>query len=147
MKILHGLAALVLSLSLCAQAATPVEEANKKIVLAFYDAAFFKYDSVTAVGFLGPRYIQHNPQVADGVAPFKEFIDFLKSSRKGAFSSIKRVLADGDLVALHVHTKETAESRGRAVVDIFRLEDGKIVEHWDVIQAVPEKSANDNTMF
>ena len=60
---------------------------------------------------------------------------------------IKRVLADGDFVVLHVHMVHDAGERGQAVVEIFRLENSKIVEHWDVIQPIPEKTANSNTMF
>jgi predicted SnoaL-like aldol condensation-catalyzing enzyme len=60
---------------------------------------------------------------------------------------IQRMIAEGDLVVLHVHTKLDAQDRGKAVVDIFRVDHGKIVEHWDVIQDVPERAANRNTMF
>jgi predicted SnoaL-like aldol condensation-catalyzing enzyme len=66
---------------------------------------------------------------------------------RDSISDIKRVIAEGDLVVLHVHSRNTLSDRGRAVVDIFRVADGKIIEHWDVIQAVPAKSQNPNTMF
>ncbi len=71
----------------------------------------------------------------------------LKEKFPNPHSEIKRVIAEGDLVVLHVHSVRTPGERGRAIVDIFKVENGKIVEHWDVVQDVPEKPANQNTMF
>jgi predicted SnoaL-like aldol condensation-catalyzing enzyme len=71
----------------------------------------------------------------------------LKEKFPNSHSEIKRVIAEGNYVVLHVHSVREPGTRGRAIVDIFKLEDGKIVEHWDVVQDIPEKSANDNTMF
>ncbi|MBI4387067.1 MAG: nuclear transport factor 2 family protein [Elusimicrobia bacterium] len=76
-----------------------------------------------------------------------EFFTGYYSKHPDAFVEIKRMIADGDLVAVHVFSRRNQADRGNAVVDIFRLEKGKIVEHWDVAQSIPEKSANDNTMF
>lgn len=76
-----------------------------------------------------------------------EFVEGFAKANPGLRADIKRVIAEGDLVVVHVHMKMSDEDRGLAVIDIFRLEDGKIVEHWDAMQPVPEKSANDNTMF
>jgi predicted SnoaL-like aldol condensation-catalyzing enzyme len=126
---------------------TAQEEANKKAVLDFYDKALNQRDFEGAAKHFGPRYIQHNPLAADGIEGFKKFIEFRSQRFPNARSEIKRVLVDGDLVALHVHSIREPGERGVAIVDIFRLENGKIVEHWDVIQPVPEKAANDNTMF
>lgn len=75
------------------------------------------------------------------------FIKFLKDKFPQRSVSIKRAIADGDLVMLHVHIKPSPEGRGSAIVDIFRVENGKIVEHWDVIQPAPETAKNSNTMF
>ena len=134
-------------LSLAAQAADPQSEANKKTVLDFYDAALVRLDADAAVKFIGSKYTQHNPSAPDGVEGLKGFIKFMKEKFPNRTGEIKRVIAEGDLVVLHVHSKSNPEDRGNAIMDIFRLENGKIVEHWDVIQPVPEKAANTNGMF
>lgn len=122
-------------------------EANKKIVVDFYEKGLNQKDYDAAAKYFGPRYIQHNPGAANGPEGFKRLVTFLKEKFPNSRNEIKRVIAEGDLVVLHVHSKRDAADRGRAIVDIFKVENGKIVEHWDVIQDVPEKSANDNTMF
>jgi len=126
---------------------TPQEEANKKVVVDFYDKALNQKDFEAAAKHFGPRYIQHNPNAADGIEGFKKFIEFRREKFPNGRSEIKRVLADGDLVILHVHAIPEPGARGSAIVDIFRLENGKIVEHWDVVQPIPEKAANSNGMF
>ena len=123
------------------------EEANKKVVLDFYDKALNQKDFEAAAKHFGPRYIQHNPLAADGIEGFKKFIEFRREKFPNAKSDIKRALVDGDMVVLHVHSVREPGERGVAIVDIFRLENGRIVEHWDVVQPIPEKAANDNTMF
>jgi predicted SnoaL-like aldol condensation-catalyzing enzyme len=126
---------------------TAQEEANKKVVLDFYDKALNQKDFEAAAKHFGPRYIQHNPLAADGIEGFKKFIEFRREKFPNTKSEIKRALADGEMVILHVHSIREPGERGVAIVDIFRLDNGKIVEHWDVIQPIPEKAANDNTMF
>ena len=123
------------------------EEHNKEVVLAFYELAINRKDAEAAAAHFGPRYVQHNPTVADGVDGFKAFVEQYRKRFPDARSEIKRVFADGDYVILHVHAVPRPEDRGRAVVDIYKLDNGKIVEHWDVIQDVPEKPANPNGMF
>jgi predicted SnoaL-like aldol condensation-catalyzing enzyme len=122
-------------------------EANKKNVVAFYEKAINQKDFDAASKYLGPRYIQHNPTAPDGAEGLKGFVGFLKSKFPNSKSEIKRVFAEGDYVILHVHAVREPGTRGRAIVDIFRLENGKIVEHWDVAQDIPEKPANGNGMF
>jgi predicted SnoaL-like aldol condensation-catalyzing enzyme len=126
---------------------TAQEEANKKVVLEFYDRALNQKDFEGAAKHFGSRYIQHNPLAADGIEGFKKFIEFRSQRFPNARNEIKRALADGDLVMLHAHSVREPGERGSAIVDIFRLENGRIVEHWDVIQPVPEKANNDNGMF
>jgi len=123
------------------------EDTNKKNVLAFYEKAINDMDFEAASEYMGERYIQHNPMAADGREGLKDFITFLRINYPKAKSEIKQVFADGDYVILHVLSVWQPGTRGRAIVDIFRLENGKVVEHWDVIQDIPEKAANPNSMF
>jgi predicted SnoaL-like aldol condensation-catalyzing enzyme len=122
-------------------------EQNKQLVTAFYDAAINQKNYEAAVGYLGAQYKQHNPTAADGKEGLKGFIDFLKARFPKQRGEIKQVIAEGDLVVLHVHSTRGDGTPGRAIVDIFRVENGKVVEHWDVIQDIPEKAANTNGMF
>ena len=122
-------------------------EANKKAVLEAYDLALNQKDADAAFKYLGPTYTQHNPTVADGFEGWKAMVTWLKTDRPNFNVVVKRVIAEGDFVVLHVHMKADEGDRGRAGVEIFRLEQGKIVEHWDVLQAIPETVANNNTMF
>jgi predicted SnoaL-like aldol condensation-catalyzing enzyme len=94
-----------------------------------------------------PGYIQHNPLAATGRDAAIAFLEPFFQGHPDAVYSIKRILADGNLVAVHSHAKFTADERGLAVVDILRVEHCKIAEHWDVAQPVPEKSANPNGML
>ncbi|MFQ5596820.1 MAG: ester cyclase [Nitrospiria bacterium] len=123
------------------------ETINKKKVMAFYEKAINEKDFEAASRYLGPRYIQHNPLASDGPEGLKAFIAFLRRKYPNARSEIKRVFADGDFVILHIHSVLKPGTEGRAIVDIFKLEEGKIVEHWDVIQEIPPKKANPNGMF
>jgi predicted SnoaL-like aldol condensation-catalyzing enzyme len=123
------------------------QELNKKIVKEFYDLAINKKDFQAASKYLGPRYIQHNQRAADGAEGLKNFIQFLRTKFPDAHSEIKRIFADGDYVILHVHAVREPGTRGVAIVDIFRLQDGKVVEHWDVHEDILEKPANQNGMF
>nr|WP_050626123.1 nuclear transport factor 2 family protein [Bradyrhizobium viridifuturi] len=143
-------AALLLALtSPAAMAATSEaqQEANRKAVLAFYDKGLNLKDADAALAYVGNRYVQHNPGAADGPEGFRKFIGFLREKFPNSHSEIKRSFVDGDYVILHVHAVREPGTRGNAIVDIFKLEDGKIVEHWDVVQPIPENPANNNTMF
>ena len=122
-------------------------EENKKTVAAFYDAALNKKDFAEASKYLGAKYTQHNPVAADGPEGLKGFIAFLKDKFPNNKSEIKRIFADGDFVIVHVNAVREPGTRGLAIVDIFRLDNGKVVEHWDVVQPVPETAQNDNGMF
>ncbi len=145
---------LMLALAAMALAASPAlaadarqQERDKKTVVDFYEKALNQKDFDAAAKYLGPRYTQHNPNAADGPEGLRAFLGFLKEKFPDSRSEIKRVFADGDYVILHVHAVRESGTRGNAIVDIFRLEDGKIVEHWDVVQPIPEKVANANGMF
>ncbi|UQD75368.1 ester cyclase [Bradyrhizobium japonicum] len=144
------IAASILMLSLgndAALAASAQEEANRAAVLAFYEKGLNQKDADAALAYVGNRYVQHNPNAPDGPDGFRKFIGFLREKFPNAHSEIKRSFVDSDFVILHVHSVREPGSRGRAIVDIFKLENGKIVEHWDVVQDIPENPANNNTMF
>lgn len=123
------------------------EERNKKIVLEMYEKVLMPLDSTAAAPYFGPRYIQHNPMAEDGLEGLKKFLDEGRKQYPNCRHILKRILADGDFVMMHTHVILEPGTRGYAVMDIFRLEDGKLVEHWDTIQPIPETSLNSNTMF
>jgi predicted SnoaL-like aldol condensation-catalyzing enzyme len=122
-------------------------EANKNTVLAFYEAGLNNKDFDTASKFIGERYVQHNPLIADGIEGFRAFVGFLKETFPDLRGEIKKIIAEGDYVVLHAHGIRVPGQRGSAIIDIFRLEEGKIVEHWDVMQQVPQDAVNQNGMF
>ena len=123
------------------------EKINKKNVVEFYKALINQKDFETASKYVGLRYIQHNPMGADNLEGIKNFIQFLREKLPDAQWELKQVFAAGDYVITHGHTVSKPGDRGMAAMDIFRLEGGKIVEHWDVVQPIPEKAMNTNTMF
>jgi len=126
-----------------------MSEENKKTVLAFYQKCLNERDVETAFRlYAGKSYRQHNPLVEDGEEGVGKFAAWIGDHNPKARGEVKRVFAEGDYVILHVHWMGLfGGKQGEAVVDIFRLENGKIVEHWDVIQPIPETASNNNTMF
>ena len=123
-------------------------ERNKQTVIAFITRAFNDKQPADAVAqYVGSEYIQHDPQSPDGAEAFVQFANGFAGQFPQLSIDIKRVIAEGDLVVTHLLINMAPEDRGMAAVDIFRLQDGKIVEHWDVLQPVPEQAANNNTMF
>ena len=123
------------------------QEINKQKVIEFYDQAINQKNFEAASQYLGDHYTQHNPTAADGPEGLKAFIQYLRDNYPKAHSDIIRIFAEGDFVILHVHSIREPGTRGRAIFDLFKLENGKIVEHWDAVQDIPEKSANSNGMF
>jgi predicted SnoaL-like aldol condensation-catalyzing enzyme len=125
-----------------------MSEQNKKIVIAFYDKLINEFDAEDAFAqHGGSRYTQHTPAIEDGREGVTRFIGWLRENHPESHMEIKRAFSDGDMVILHSHWRRSPGDRGDAVVDFFRVQAGRVVEHWDVIQPIPATASNNNTMF
>lgn len=126
---------------------TPQEEANRRLILEVYAQVLGPLDASRVDEYFAPDYIQHSPLAAAGAGGLKTFLEWARASSPAAVHRVKRVFVDGDHVIAHVHVLIHPGDRGRAVVDIFRIANGKVAEHWDAAQDVPAESANANGMF
>lgn len=126
---------------------TAQEQANLDLVLAMYRDVLMPMDSARVDDYIAPGYIQHSSLAAPTVQALKDFLDFVKVQSPEGTHNLKRAFVDGDHVIVHHHVIRHAGDPGLAVVDIFRVEGGKIVEHWDVLQDVPENPVNPLPMF
>ncbi|MFD8006537.1 nuclear transport factor 2 family protein [Streptomyces mirabilis] len=120
---------------------------NKKLVTDYVDQLLVRKDLAAVDTYVDPEYHEHSPNIHEGVAGVKAGLGTYFERFPQLSVAPKRVIAEGDLVAVHSHYVDTPGERGRAVIDLFRVRDGRIVEHWDASQDVPENSANNNTMF
>jgi len=120
---------------------------NKKLVLAFYRKMIGDKDPEGARRYMGNPYVQHSAYAKDGFEGVAEFARQFKQDFPDHRYEVKKVIAEGDLVVLHLLGLNGLSPHGEQVVDIFRVRDGKVVEHWDVIQPLPEHSNNPNGHF
>jgi len=126
---------------------TAEEQANLDLVLGLFAEVLNPMDSSAVDRFISPDYIQHNQSVEPGVAPLKAFLDMIRAQSPEAVHDVKRAFVDGDHVTVHYHVRRWPDDLGWAVIDIFRVEDGKVKEHWDVMQDVVEGGPNPNSPF
>ena len=124
-----------------------VEEANRRLVATMYERVLKPLDSARVDEFFAHDYVQHNPLAATGAQGLKDFLDWARARAPAAEHRVKRMFVDGDYVIAHVHVIINPGDTGNAVVDIFRVANGRIAEHWDVAQEVPTEAANTNGMF
>ncbi len=123
------------------------EEANKKLAVDFYNLALNDKQPDAAMKLISSAFKQHSVLVADGFTGLRNFLEWVRTKQPKLHADITRVFADGNYVILDVHMIRQPGDRGLAIAEIYRVQDGKLAEHWDRIQEIPAKSKNDNGMF
>jgi predicted SnoaL-like aldol condensation-catalyzing enzyme len=122
-------------------------QANKRSAIAFYDTAYHGKPREAVETYVGGDYIQHNPLVGNGPEPFIQYFERMQAEYPEKEIKFVRAIAEGDLVALHTH-QTWPDNVEYVTMDFFRFDDnGKIVEHWDAMQEIPESTLNGNTMY
>jgi predicted SnoaL-like aldol condensation-catalyzing enzyme len=123
------------------------EEANLRLIEAVYEQVLKPLDAARVDEFFAADYIQHSPLAATGAEGLKAFLRWARAHSPAAQHRVQRLFVDGDHVIAHVHVIVHPGERGRAVVDIFRIADGRVAEHWDVAQEIPAEACNNNGML
>lgn len=126
---------------------TPQEEANVRLVLDLFETVLIPMDKTRVDEFIAEDYLQHSSLAEPGRDALKRWLDFVRAESPQATQKIYRVLAEDDHVVTHQHVIRWPGDPGFAVCDIFRIADGRIVEHWDVLQEIPAQPVNPNSMF
>ncbi|MFD2053815.1 nuclear transport factor 2 family protein [Mesorhizobium calcicola] len=130
-----------------AETANTKHERNKAAVLDFIEKSVNQGDIDGASVHFGESYTQHNPNIEDGARGFREYLQQLRQAFPLIRGEVKRIFADGDFVIVHMHARREPEEAGLAIVDVFRLAEGKLVEHWEVRQPVVESKLHTNAMI
>lgn len=128
-------------------ARTPEEQRNLDHVLGMFRDVLQPLDADQVDRYISPDYIQHSPMAAPGRDSLKAFLRMVRAASPNSSQRLLRAFVDGDHVILHYHVKKDPEDRGFVVMDIFRLSNGIVVEHWDCVQDVPAQSPNPISMF
>ena len=126
---------------------TEAEQRNHDLVIAMFDAVLQPLDADAVDRFMAPDYVQHSPLAEPGREALKAFLRTARSETPDAVHDIKRSFVEGDHVTVHYHVRRWPDDAGFAVMDIFRVANGLIAEHWDVIQPVVDDGPNPNSMF
>lgn len=126
---------------------TPQEQAHRRLVWEIYERVLGPLDASRVDEYFAPDYIQHSPLAATGASGLKTFLEWARANSPHAEHRVRRIFVDGHYVIAHVHVIIHPGDRGNAVIDIFRIENGRVAEHWDAAQEIPERSANDNGML
>ena len=126
---------------------TAAEEANLALVMDMFAHVLNPMDSAAVDRFIAPGYIQHNQAAQPGREGLKAFLDMTREATPDAVHDVKRAFVDGAHVTVHYHVRRWPDGLGWAVIDIFRIEDGMIAEHWDVLQDVVEGGPNPTPPF
>jgi predicted SnoaL-like aldol condensation-catalyzing enzyme len=122
-------------------------ETNREMVHRFVDLFYRQKDVRKAfTTFVAKDYVQHNPNIPDGREAAIGFLEPMFSRPEARFD-VKRILVDGNFAAVHLHGRPNQQEPGAAVVDMFRIANGLIVEHWDVLQPIPKQAINPHPMF
>lgn len=135
--------ALVAALCVRASAETAQEERNKQIAIEFYNAALNEKNWEKAATYIGNRYTQHSLYMQDGPGGLEGLVARIKKEYPENRGEIQRAIADGDLVMLHLHVTRHRQHRGWSVIEVMRLENEKVVEHWDMFRTVPEEGGHE----